>query len=148
MRGRRAWPSDPVLVRVSNTGDIEVISSVEECAWWTREYKKSLDVNSHDTTSSHSAIDTVLGTLEKFVQIKDRDPQVNHHRDGIVVSGDHELHDWLDFDDWARWLAKTSRTGPGLLIFLCWVTVFAYYMCKCPNRRAYVKLKRDDRDAV
>ena len=126
------------------SGDLEVLSFVEGCAWWTREYKRSLDVSSPaDSTSSHSAIDTVLGRLENLVHNK-----ADHHNERIEVSGDHDLHDWLDFDDWARWLVKTSRTGPGLVIFLCWVSVFAYYMCKCPSRRPYVKLKREGREAV
>ena len=129
---------------MTTSGDLDVISFVEECAWWTREYKKSIDFNSvSDSTSTHFTIDTVLGSMENLAHNK-----AGHQRAHNVESGDHDLHDWFDFDDWARWLAKTSRTGPGLLIFLCWVSVFAYYMCKCPNRRPYVKLKRDEREAL
>ena len=150
VRGRKFWPSDPVLIRVSDAGDVEVISFVADCAWWTREYKKSLDIYStHGSASSQSPMDSLLGTLGNFVKSRDnRDTNVDHQQERVAVSGVHDLHDWLDFDDWARWLAKTSRTGPGLLIFLCWLSVFAYYMCKCPNRRAYVKLKRDDRESM
>lgn len=37
VKGRRHWPSDPIVVRVHGDGSIFVESSVLECAWWTRE---------------------------------------------------------------------------------------------------------------
>jgi hypothetical protein len=36
IKGRNLWPSDPIVIEVSDTGEISISSSVLNCAWWDR----------------------------------------------------------------------------------------------------------------
>lgn len=36
VRGRLLWPSDPILITVSENGEVSIRSSVLNCAWWNR----------------------------------------------------------------------------------------------------------------
>lgn len=51
VKGRRFWPSDPIVVEVLKGGEVKIISSVLQCAWWNRVATATSTVNSIGVTS-------------------------------------------------------------------------------------------------
>jgi hypothetical protein len=157
VRGRQFWPSDPVLVRVDSEGQVTVLSHVEDCAWWTREYHKKDDIypvldeaEAENDNIRLGSVGALLGSLTGATQ--SGDSHVNHDKaENTIKSGTPQshrpqsiMHDAYDLDDWVEWGSRTAMSITGITIFLCWFVVFAYYLLKCRKKRAYARLKRED----
>lgn len=126
VRGRVFWPSDPVLVRVSPSGEVSVESQVVDCAWWSRTYHPELDM---DVRGGDKASPGALQSSDS----------------SLVSKSIHILHDALDSEEWFDRLSHSGlgKTA-GLLICICWLAVFGCLFTRCQKRRAYAKFKRSD----
>ena len=65
VRGRRLWPSDPVIIEVMADGQVLLQSTVLDCAWWRRGLSESEAYRSsiHTPKSSSSSKQTGAGAV-------------------------------------------------------------------------------------
>lgn len=134
VRGRVEWPSDPALLRVDAKGQISVVSQVEDCAWWTREYHPREDIYpvAHPIADKVSLVGAVGALIATTTSADESD---EHH---------FKLHQLHDAVDWIEWLSQTAFSRTGLLVFICWLSIFGFYIFRCQRKRAYVGLKKRD----
>ena len=59
IKGRKLWPSDPLILEIHPNGKVSIISSVLKCAWWSRTKEDPTPTfsNTTSTTTSPSTAD-------------------------------------------------------------------------------------------
>ena len=63
VKGRKLWPSDPIIILIKKNGEIILLSSVKKCAWWDRKDENNFLMNSDSPSSAFNITNENNGNI-------------------------------------------------------------------------------------
>ena len=90
IKGRKLWPSDPLILEIQQNGKVSIISSVLKCAWWSRTKEDPVPIFSN-TTSTATSTSTARPSSQDTKEINDRTSEPSSN----TQNTDFNYHDFV-----------------------------------------------------